>query len=86
MASNPITESHNKYIDIWYYAIQDFVTQGKVKLFYFESNKNPADMFTKNLEQVKFYSGSNLVSNSTNILLYMQFILLYHNIFTYIHP
>jgi len=43
-------------------------------------------MFTKNLEQVKFYSGSNLVSNSTNILLYMQFILLYHNIFTYIHP
>jgi len=54
MASNPITESCNKHIDIWYHAIQDFVTQGKVKLFYLEDNKNPADMFTKNLEQVKF--------------------------------
>jgi len=54
MASNPITESCNKHIDIWYHAIQDFVTQEKVKLFYLEDNKNPVDMFTKNLEQVKF--------------------------------
>jgi len=54
MASNPITESCNKHIDIWYHAIQDFVTHGKVRLFYLEGNKNPADIFTKNLEQVKF--------------------------------
>jgi len=54
MVSNPITESRNKHIDVQYYAIQDFVTQGKVKLFYFEGNKSPADMSTKNLGQVKF--------------------------------
>jgi len=54
MASNPITESCNKHIDVQYHAIQDFVTQGKVKLFYLEGNKNPADMFIKNLGQAKF--------------------------------
>ena len=54
MASNTITESCNKHIDVWYHAIQDFVAQGKVKLFYLEGNENPTDMFTKNLGQAKF--------------------------------
>ena len=54
MASNPITELWNKHIDVCFHAIQDFVTQGKIKLFYIEGSQNPADMFTKNLPQVKF--------------------------------
>jgi len=54
MASNPVTKSCNKYIDIHFHAIQDFITQGKVKLFFIKGSENPADMFTKNLSQVKF--------------------------------
>jgi len=54
MALNPVTESCNKHIDICFHAIQDFITQGKVKLFFIEGSENLADMFTKNLSQVKF--------------------------------
>jgi len=54
MSSNPVTESRNKHIDVCFHAIQDFVAQGKVKLFFIEGNENPADMFTKNLSHVKF--------------------------------
>ena len=54
MASNPITEVRNKHIDVRYHAIWDFVTQGKIKLFYIEGSENPADMFTKNLGHAKF--------------------------------
>jgi len=55
MASNPVTESQNKHINVCFHAIWDFVTQGKVKLFYLEGNENPADLLTKNLGQVKFH-------------------------------
>jgi len=54
MVSNPVTKSCNKHIDICFYAIWDFITQGKVKLFFIEGSENPADMFTENLSQVKF--------------------------------
>jgi len=54
MLSNPVTKSRNKYIDICFHAIRDFIAQGKVKLFFIKGNENPADMFTKNLSHVKF--------------------------------
>jgi len=54
ISSNPVTESRNKYIDVCFHAIWDFVTQRKVKLFFIEENENPASMFTKNLSHVKF--------------------------------
>lgn len=54
IAKNLVTESQNKHIDVCFHAIHDFVAQGKVKLFYTEGSENPADMFTKNLNQVKF--------------------------------
>jgi len=55
ISSNPVTESRNKHIDIRFHAIRKFVAQGKVKLFYIEGSKNPADLFTKNLGQIKFW-------------------------------
>ena len=55
MSSNPITEPRNKHIDIHFHAICKFVAQEKVKLFYIEGSKNPADLFTKNLGQIKFW-------------------------------
>jgi len=54
MLSNPVTKSQNKHIDMYFYAIHNFVAQGKVKLFCIEGSENPADLFTKNLGVVKF--------------------------------
>ena len=42
MASNFITKSQNKCIDIRYYTICDSMTQGKVFLFYIEGSENLA--------------------------------------------
>ena len=55
MSSNPVTESQNKYINVHFYAICNFVAQGKVRLFYIEGNENMANLFTKNLGPVKFW-------------------------------
>ena len=55
MSSNPVTESQNKYINVHFYAICNFVAQGKVRLFYIEGNENMANLFTKNLSPVKFW-------------------------------
>jgi len=54
MSLNLVTKLRNKYINVRFHAIRDFVTQGKVKLFFIKENENPADMFTKNLSHVKF--------------------------------
>ena len=54
MASNPVQEKHIKHIDIHYHFICQVVKEGKVVLYYIEGDKNPADMFTKNLGHLKF--------------------------------
>ena len=54
MALNPITEKHTKHIDIWYHFICDVVLDNKVQLYYIKGSENSADMFTKNLEHIKF--------------------------------
>jgi len=54
MASNPVQEKRIKHIDIRYHFIHQVVSDGKVVLYYIEGDKNPADMFTKNLGHLKF--------------------------------
>jgi hypothetical protein len=54
IASNPIQEKRSKHIDLCYHYIRDVVQDGKVELFFVEGTQNPADMFTKNLERIKF--------------------------------
>jgi hypothetical protein len=54
MASNPVQEKHIKHVDIRYHFIRQVVKDRKVTLYYIEGDKNPADMFTKNLGHVKF--------------------------------
>jgi hypothetical protein len=53
MASNPITEKRNKHIELKWHGVQEFVKEKLVELFYIEGEKNPADMFTKNLGHIK---------------------------------
>ena len=54
MASNPITEPHSKHIYIHYHRIRKSIADGKIKLFFINGAKNPADLLTKNLPHEKF--------------------------------
>ena len=54
IASNPVTESRSKHIDIRYHYIREVYNKGIVDIYYIDGNDNPADIFTKNLGAVKF--------------------------------
>ena len=54
MASNPVTEYHNKHVDIRHKGINEFVKDKKIELFYIEGSENPTDMFTKSLSHILF--------------------------------
>ena len=54
IASNPVTESKSKHIDIQYYYIREVCEKGIVDIYFIDGNNNPTDLFTKNLGKVKF--------------------------------
>ena len=54
IASNAVQEKRTKHIDIRYHYIREVVESGKVKLYFVQTDQNPADMFTKNLSRDKF--------------------------------
>ena len=54
IASNPVQESCTKHIDIQYHYICEVVNAKKVEIMFVPGEMNPADMFTKNLEKIKF--------------------------------
>ena len=54
IASNPVTEKRSKHIDIRYHYIREVVDKGFVKIYFVDGDKNPADLFTKNLGRLKF--------------------------------
>ena len=54
MTSNPVQEKCIKHMDICYHFIRQVVKNEKVVLYYIEGDKNPTDMFTKNLGHLKF--------------------------------
>jgi hypothetical protein len=54
IASNPVQESCTKHINIWYHYIHELVAAKKVEVMFVPGKMNPADMFTKNLQKVKF--------------------------------
>jgi hypothetical protein len=54
IASNPVQESHTKLINIRYHYICELIAAKKVETMFVPGEMNPADMFTKNLQKVKF--------------------------------
>ena len=54
MGNNPVTECHTKHISIRFHYIRDAVQKCQVEIFYIKGSDNPANMFTKNLEYIKF--------------------------------
>jgi hypothetical protein len=52
--SNPVQERRSKHIDIRYHYIRECIEEKKIEVFFIEGSDNPADLFTKNLGEVKF--------------------------------
>jgi len=54
IGSNPVQEKQTKHIDICYHYIRECIEDNKVSVVFIPGNDNPADMFTKNLDRLKF--------------------------------
>ena len=54
IASNAVQESRTKHIDIHYHYICKLVVAKEVELQFVPGEMNPANMFTKNLQKIKF--------------------------------
>ena len=52
ISSNPVQEWWSKHIDIRYHYVCEMVEEQQVELYFVEGSHNPANLFTKNLEQV----------------------------------
>jgi len=52
--SNPVQEKQTKHIDIRYHYICECIEDNKVSVVFIPGNNNLADMFTKNLDHLKF--------------------------------
>ena len=54
IGSNPVQEKQTKHIDIHYHYIHEWIEDNKVSVAFVPGNNNLADMFTKNLDCLKF--------------------------------
>ena len=54
IGSNPVQEQQTKHIDIHYHYICQCIEDKSIELMFIEGSNNPADMFTKNLGNIKF--------------------------------
>ena len=52
--SNPVQEIHTKHIDVKYHYVRECIAKKKIDMFFIPSEENTADIFTKNLGQIKF--------------------------------
>ena len=59
IASNAVQESCTKHIDICYHYIHKLVVAKEVELQFVPGEMNPANMFTKNLQKIKFTQFQN---------------------------
>ena len=59
LASNAVQESCTKHIDICFHYICELVVAKEVGLQFVPGEMNPTDMFTKNLQKIKFTQFQN---------------------------
>ncbi|KAJ9544170.1 hypothetical protein OSB04_023877 [Centaurea solstitialis] len=55
IAANPVQHSRTKHIDIRYHFIKDHVKKGNIELFFVESERQIADLFTKAFDEKHHY-------------------------------
>ena len=55
LADNPIEHSCTKHIDIWHHFLRDHQQKGDIKVFYISTENQLVDIFTKPLDEKRFY-------------------------------
>jgi hypothetical protein len=55
LANNPVNNSRTKHIDIRYHFLRDHETKGDIVLSHVSTDKQLADIFTKPLDEQRFY-------------------------------
>ena len=54
IAYNPVQHSRTKHIEICHHFIRDYVARGDIELAYVPTKDQPADIFTKPLDEARF--------------------------------
>ena len=64
IATNPVQHSRTKHIDIRHHFLRDLVNKGDIKINGIGSDDQSADIFTKTLDESRFYK----LRNELNII------------------
>ena len=56
LANNLISHSRTKHIDIHHHFLRDHETKGDIEIRYVSTEKQVADIFTKPLDESRFYA------------------------------
>ena len=54
-AENDTMHDRMKHVDVKYHRIRDFIKIGQARVLYVPTNAEIGDVFTKNLNKIKFY-------------------------------
>ena len=54
-AENDTMHDRMKHVDVKYHRIRDFIKIGQARMLYVPTNAEIGDVFTKNLDKIKFY-------------------------------
>ena len=89
-STNPVQEKRSKHIDIRYHYVRDVIEDDKIKLYYIDEARNPADILTKNLDQILFHQFCPLLGLEVLwplLLIYIvtQWLLVTNFIWPYLH-
>jgi hypothetical protein len=55
LANNPVQHSRTKHIDIRHHFLRDHEAKGDIELFHVSTENQLADIFTKPLDETRFY-------------------------------
>ncbi|KAJ9553113.1 hypothetical protein OSB04_017158 [Centaurea solstitialis] len=66
IAANPVQHSRTKHIDIRYHFIKDHIEKGNVELFFVESERQIADLFTKAFDEKRHYYLLKMANQQNN--------------------
>lgn len=69
LAKNPVFHAKTKHIEGKHHYISEHVLEGGIQLQHIHTNDNPADMFTKPLQKIKFERHLN----SIGLTVHLQF-------------
>jgi hypothetical protein len=56
LVNNPLSHSRTKHVDVRHHFLRDHKTKGDIKILHVSTEKQLADIFTKPLDESRFYA------------------------------